>query len=77
MKSEVISIRLKKGTIDKLKELGINPPEEVRAHLENIAWEKDVERTLVRLAAIIRIHSKPSKFGFAVRSLREDRDEHH
>lgn len=72
-----MSVRLKKGTRATLKRLGIDPSEETRSHLENLAWEKDVESTLDKLESIIRIHSKPSASGFAVKSIREDRNEDH
>ena len=77
MDSEIMSVRLKKGTKARLKRLGIDPSEETRNHLENLAWEKDVKYTLDRLESIIRGHSKPSPSGFAVKSIHEDRNENH
>lgn len=72
-----MSIRLKKGTKEKLKKLGIDPSSEIRKYLENIVWQKDAEKTMDKLEAIIRKRSLPSKSGFAVKSVREDRDEYH
>ncbi|MHB8361003.1 MAG: VapB-type antitoxin [Thermoplasmataceae archaeon] len=74
---EVISVRLKKGTMEKLRNLGIHPSVEVRKYLEDLAWKKDVRNTIDKLELMIQQHSKPSEAGFAVRSIREDRDEGH
>jgi hypothetical protein len=75
--NEVISVRLKNGTREKLWKLGINPSEEVMRYLEDLAWKKDVINTIYKLELIIQGHSKPSKTGFAVESIREDRNEGH
>lgn len=72
-----MSVRLKKGTKARLKHLGIDPSEETRNHLENMAWEEDARITLNRLESIIRDHSKPSPSGFAVKSIHEDRNANH
>lgn len=77
MDSELISIRLKPGTKERLKKLGINTSEEVRNYLENLAWKQDVLNTMDKLENLLRKHSKPSKPGFATKSIREDRDENH
>ncbi len=77
MDSELISIRLRPGTKERLKKLGINTSEEVRKYLEELAWKQDAMNTMARLEEVIRKHSKPSKPGFAVQSIREDRDENH
>ena len=75
--NEVISVRLKKGTMEKLRNLGIHPSEEVRKYLEDLAWKKDVRNTIDKLELMIRQYSKPSETGFAVKSIREDRDDGH
>ncbi len=75
--NEVISVRLRKGTREKLKNLGINPSEEVRKFLEDLVWKKDVRNTIDKLELMIQEHSRPSETGFAVKSIREDRDEGH
>ncbi|MHB8396245.1 MAG: VapB-type antitoxin [Thermoplasmataceae archaeon] len=77
MEDEVISVRLKKGTKEKLKNLGIDPSKEVRRILEELAWRKDVRNTMDRLELIVEKQSKPSEAEFAIRSIREDRDESH
>jgi hypothetical protein len=71
------STRLKKGTIQPLRKLGINIPEETRRFLEELAWKTDAGRTLQDIEEIISKRSIPSRKGFAVKSVREDRDEAH
>ncbi|MHB1439705.1 MAG: VapB-type antitoxin [Cuniculiplasma sp.] len=70
-------MRLRKGTREKLKNLGINPSDEVRKFLEELVWKKDVRNTIDKLELMIRQYSKPSETGFAVKSIREDRDDGH
>jgi hypothetical protein len=77
MESEVASVRLKKGTVQRLKRLGINVSEETRRFLEELAWKTDARKTMEEIENIIKEKSKPSKSGFAVKSVREDRDETH
>ena len=77
MKSEVISIRIRKGTAKRLKGLGINSSKRARAYLENLAWKAEAKNTLDELEKIMKKNSKPSKAGFGVQSIREDRDEAH
>lgn len=76
-KSEVISIRVRKGTAARLRKLGINSSEQARQYLEDIVWKEEAKRTIDELAVLVKKHSKPSKPGFAVASIREDRDEAH
>jgi hypothetical protein len=72
MDTEVISIRVRRGTTRQLKKAGINPKE----YIENIAWKANAKKVLLELKELIKT-SKPSKAGFAVKSIREDRDENH
>ena len=72
MNTEVISIRVRRGTMAQLKKAGINPKECV----EDIAWKANAKKVLLDLKEIIKT-SKPSKAGFAVKSIREDRNEAH
>ena len=72
METEVISIRVRRGTIGQLKKAGINPKE----YVEDIAWKANAKKVLLELKEIIKT-SKPSKAGFAVKSIREDRNEAH
>ncbi len=73
MDSEVISIRVKGGTADRLKKLGINGSEKAREYLEDLAWKAEAKKTLNELELLIKKHSKPSKPGFALKFIREDR----
>jgi hypothetical protein len=76
MESEVLSIRIRKGTSTRLKRLGINGSSKARAYLENLAWKAEAKRMTDEMAEIIKKYSKPSKPGFAVESIREDRNAH-
>lgn len=77
MKSEEVSVRLTKGTVQRLKKLGINVSEETRKFLEELAWKTDARKTMQEFEKIIKEKSKPSKSGFAVKTVREDRDKAH
>ena len=72
-----MSVRLRKGTEARLRHLGIKTSEEVRKYLEGIAWKAEAKRTLDKLEIVVRKYSKPSKAGFAVKSVRDDRDVGH
>ena len=50
----------------------INPKE----YVEDIAWKANAKKVLLELKEIIKT-SNPSKAGFAVKSIREDRNEAH
>lgn len=75
MESEVISVRIKKGTSKRLRKLGINSSKKIKEYLEDLAWRAEAKKTIDEMEEIIRRYSKPSKAGFAVKSIREDRDE--
>lgn len=77
MESEVASIRLRKGTIRRLKKLGINVSQETRKFLEELAWKTEARKTVEEIEEILIRKSSPSKRGFAVKSIREDRHENH
>lgn len=77
MKSEVISIRVRRGSKKRLRKLGINTSEQVKAYLEALVWKEEAKRTIDELVVLVKKNSKPSKPGFALRSIREDRDEAH
>jgi hypothetical protein len=72
MDTEVISIRVKRGTMEQLKKAGINPKD----YIEDMAWKANAKKVLLELKEIVKT-SKPSKAGFAVKSIREDRNETH
>jgi hypothetical protein len=77
MESEVISIRVKRGTSTRLRKLGINSSSKARVYLEKLAWKAEAKKTIDELADLVKRTSKPSKAGFAVASIREDRDAAH
>ncbi len=77
MESEVISIRIRKGTSRRLQNLGINSSKKAREYLENLAWKANAKKTVDKIEKLIKKYSKPSKAGFAVESIREDRYETH
>jgi len=72
-----MSIRIRKGTTKRLKKLGINSSERAREYLEDLAWKAEAKRTINGLEELIKRTSKPSKAGFALKSIREDRDATH
>ena len=65
MESEVASVRLKKGTVQRPRKLGINVSEEMRKFLEELAWKSDAKKTMQDIEEIISMKSRPSKKGFA------------
>jgi len=77
MESVVISVRIKSAVKRKLEEEGIDVQNEVRMFLNQRASQLELKEAIDRMEEIIRTKSKPSKRGFAVRSIREDRDAAH
>lgn len=73
--SVVISVRIKEEVKKLLEESGIDIGEEIRAHLEELAWKvkakKHVEIWDEELKDV-----KPSKKGFSEKTVREDRESH-
>ena len=76
MMSEVISVRVPKGTKSELEAAGINTSEEVKAYLEELAWKTRSRRALDEMNEVISKRVKPSKKGFASAQVRKDRDAH-
>jgi hypothetical protein len=54
-----------------------NSSKRARKYLEDLAWRAEAKRTVEEMAEIIKKYSKPSKAGFAVKSIRGDRDAAH
>ncbi len=77
METEVVSIRIKKSVKDTLKKAGLDINEEVKKYLDELVWKIESARHLQHARKIIETKVKPSKPGFAVKSIREDRDEGH
>lgn len=77
MESVVISVRVRKEVKTKLEEEGIDVQSEVKMFLEHRASQSQLKEALDRIEKILKKHSKPSKKGFAVKSIREDRSADH
>jgi hypothetical protein len=76
MMSEVISVRVPREVKKELEAAGINTSEEVRHHLEELAWKVRCKRAVEEMNEVIRKRVKPSRRGFAAAQIREDRDGH-
>lgn len=77
MNGAVISVRVKKEVKDALERAGVNVSEVVKDYLEKFARKAKSEEVMDRLEVVVREKVKPSKRGFALKSVREDRDEAH
>lgn len=77
MSSEVISIRVRKEVKAALERAGINVSEAVRDYLEKFAWQVRSKDVMDQLEVIVRERVKPSRPGFALKSVKEDRSESH
>lgn len=75
--SVVISVRVKEEIKSKLEKEGIDVEKSVKEFLMQRAMQIDLKKTITRLAKDIERNVKPSKRGFAVKSIREDRDVAH
>jgi hypothetical protein len=77
MSTEVISIRVRKEVKTTLERGGINVSEAVKDYLEKLALQVRSKEIMDRLEVIVRDKVKPSRPGFAMESVREDRSEGH
>ena len=73
--SEVISVRVRKGTRKILEEKGIDVNEVVRSFLEELAWKVKIKNALENLDKLLE-EMPPASKGFSAKSVREDRDSH-
>lgn len=71
----VVSTRIKKEVKQILEKAGINIPIVIREHLEGLSWSLHVKEETKKLRKILE-KVKPSKPGFSVESVREDRESH-
>ena len=69
----VVSIRINKKTKEILEKAGINITQEIKRHLEELAWRIEVKERLERLDKILN-KIPPAEDGFSAKSVREDRD---
>lgn len=77
MDSVVISVRVKKETKTKLEREGIDVEKSIKDFLTRRASQIELRKTIDRLTHIIEKKVKPSKKGFSVKSIREDRNVAH
>jgi len=73
--SVVISVRVPEEVKRILEENGVDIAEEVRKHLEELAWRIKIRKFVEKWDEILK-NVKPSEPGFAVKSVREDRESH-
>ena len=71
----VVSVRVDEKVKKQLEEAGINVPLEIRRHLEELAWQVELKARLGRLDKALA-KMPPAPKGFAVKSVREDREGH-
>jgi hypothetical protein len=71
--SVVISVRVPEEVKKILEENGVDIAEEVRKHLEELAWKIKIRRFIEKWDEILK-NVKPSEPGFAIKSIREDRE---
>ena len=74
-KMSVVSVRVDKRVKERLERSGIEVSKEVKKHLEDLAWQLELEERLKRWEKYLE-DMPPSKQGFAARSVREDRESH-
>jgi hypothetical protein len=75
MQTTVVSTRVKKNVKESLEKAGVDIPKVVREHLEELAWKLQLEEEVKGLRRLLE-EVKPSESGFAVKSVREDRESH-
>lgn len=71
----VVSVRVDEKVKKRLEDAGINLSLEVRRHLEELAWQVELKRRLVKLDKVLT-DMPPAPQGFSARSVREDRESH-
>jgi len=71
--SEVVSIRIKKGTKEALERNGVDISNTVRAYLEELSFKVNSRKKTEELHRLIEGKVKPSKRGLGASSVREDR----
>ena len=74
--SKVIRVRVRKEVKEELEAAGINPSEEGKRHLEDLAWTIRCRNALEQMSEVIRKRVKPSKKGFSASHMRVDREAH-
>ncbi|AJB41873.1 hypothetical protein TCARB_0821 [Thermofilum adornatum 1505] len=73
--SSVISVRVPREVKEILEEGGVDINREVRVFLEELAWKIKLKKQIEKWNRLLA-DVKPSREGFAVGSVREDRESH-
>ena len=73
--SVVISVRVPREVKEILEEGEVDISKEVRSFLEELAWRVKTRKFVEKWSGLLK-DVKPSEEGFAVRSVREDRESH-
>lgn len=75
VQTTVVTTRIKKEIKEALEKAGVNIPNVIREHLEELAWKLQLEEQTEKLGKLLE-EVKPSEQGFAKKSVREDRESH-
>jgi len=75
VQTTVVTTRIKKEIKEVLEKAGVNIPSVIREHLEELAWKLQLKEQTERLGKLLE-KVRPSESGFAVKSVREDRESH-
>ena len=73
--SSVISVRVPREVKEILEEGGVDINREVRVFLEELAWKIKLKKQIEKWNRLLA-DVTPSREGFAVESVREDRESH-
>jgi len=71
----VVTTRIKKEIKEVLEKAGINIPSVIKVHLEELAWKLQLQEEIGGIRKLLK-DVKPSEPGFAVESVRKDRESH-
>jgi hypothetical protein len=71
----IVSVRVDRRVKEVLKRAGINIAEEVRRHLEELAWRVELQQNLEQLDRLLEA-VPPVEEGWAAKGVREDREGH-
>jgi len=71
----VITTRIKKEIKEVLEKAGVNIPNIIKVHLEELAWKLQLREEIEEIRELLK-DVKPSEPGFATKSVREDRESH-
>ena len=77
MESVVVSVRLERGIKERLDKEGIDLSYEFKKYVKRRIALLELRKTVKELTVLIKKNAKPSPKGFAVKSVREDRDAAH